>query len=171
MAAAVAPYYGVLGGQVEESTVNAIWYEALRQSFPFPQFIIAPEYYTPNNTKVDLVVLENTNNGLRPVFAYEGKRGPITPNLFMNHVAQAAGYLPAMTRLRNGRYYGMLAAGKSVAILEYAAGGGNNQVLKVYGPNLALNTNYNTSPWDIQARTQDLDQILLAINNEIQNTP
>ena len=160
-------YYALLD-QAEESVVNGIWYEILRRHFPFPQFIIAPETYNQQGRRIDLCVLQNTNNGLRPVFSYEGKHDG-TPNQFWTDLPQAGQYMRHMTRMHNGRRYGMLAAGQDAIILEYAPGG--QALLKVTGPNLPINSDHNTNSWDVQDRAQSFDQILRAINTEIGITP
>jgi len=171
-AGAINAFYNAMGpGAVRESIINGIWYEAIRQHFPSPGFVIAPEWYTPNNTRVDLCILQVTNLGLRPVFAFEGKQGPMNQNQWATDVGQAAGYIQSMTRLSNGRYYGMLASGQGYVILEYAAGGGHNQVLKVTGGNLALNTSHDTTPWNAQAHANDIDNILGAIAAQVAMTP
>ena len=159
--------YALLG-EAEESIVNGIWYEILRRHFPFPQFIIAPETYNQHGRRIDLCVLENTNDGPREVFSYEGKHGG-TPTQFWTHLQQAGQYLRHMTRMSNGRRYGMLAAGQDAIILEYAQGG--QALLKVTGPNLSINFDHNTNSWDVRDRAQSFDQILKAINTEIGNTP
>ncbi|KAK3377135.1 hypothetical protein B0T24DRAFT_592758 [Lasiosphaeria ovina] len=107
-AAVIAALYQDMGGQVRESVINGIWYEALRIQFPSPAFIIAPEYYTPLGTRVDLCVLERVPGGPRPVFAFEGKQGPMGQTQWTADVGQAAGYISQMTPLHNGRRYGML---------------------------------------------------------------
>ena len=152
----------------EESAVNGIWYEILRHYFPFPQFIIAPETYNKKGRRIDLCVLQNTNNGPRPVFSYEGKHGG-TPTEFWLDLHQAGQYLPTMTRMHNGRHYGMLAAGQHAIILEYAQGG--QALLQVTGPNLATNHDHNTNSWDVRAHEQSFDKILTAIRTEINTTP
>ncbi|KAK0712636.1 hypothetical protein B0T26DRAFT_752848 [Lasiosphaeria miniovina] len=167
-AAVIAALYQDMGGQVRESVINGIWYEALRIQFPSPAFIIAPEYYTPLGTRVDLCVLERVPGGPRPVFAFEGKQGPMNQTQWTADVGQAAGYISQMTPLHNGRRYGMLASGDGFIILEYTPGGGQNQVLKVTGANLA--SAYNTTPWDAYAQRANVDAIVGAIAQVVAHT-
>lgn len=60
-----------------ESLVNGVWFHVLSQAFPFPKYIIAPEYRTGSGKlRGDLFVIrvadDTTDN--KPIFAFEGKR-------------------------------------------------------------------------------------------------
>ena len=163
-------YIDILSNQVRESIVNAVWNQLLREVFQYPDFVLAPEYYTTNNQRVDLVPCGRTfkaQNPLVPVFAYEGKKGPIGDAEWLQAIEQAAGYLPYIYRLKNGRYYGMVCAGRGVIILEFMPGGGHNQVLQVVGPNLLTDVTYNYQIWDIHFQAEKIDIILGAILQEV----
>ena len=163
-------YLNILSYKVRESTVNAVWNQLLQEVFQYPGFVLAPEFYTPNDQRVDLVACGQTHdpdNPLVPVFAYEGKEGPITPTQFFNAIAQASRYLPYMYRLRNGRYYGMVCAGRKVVILEYAQGGGRYQMKQVYGKDLSQDVTDNIKIWDIEFQAEKIDEVLGAIFQEV----
>ena len=75
-------YLDILSHNVRESIVNAVWNQLLREVFEYPGFVLAPQLYTPDNQRVDLVPCAQTYNPnipLVPMFAYEGKEGPISP--------------------------------------------------------------------------------------------
>ncbi|MCJ1455941.1 hypothetical protein MMC28_006298 [Mycoblastus sanguinarius] len=169
MALNVDVFYSALQ-QMSASESNAVWYEVLRQHFPFPQFIIAPEHDL-GNIKLSLVVLEVKNGNIRRVFAFRGKPGGNSPNAFMGYAAEAASYLPRMKQVLDGRHYGMLAAGEKVAILEFAIVRDLDQVCKVVGPNLRLDTVPNVAHWNIETHAARLDQILTFIVTEIRKAP
>ena len=42
-------YLNILSHDVRESIVNAVWNQSLREVFQYPDFVLAPEYYTPRN--------------------------------------------------------------------------------------------------------------------------
>lgn len=160
-------YLNILSDVVSESIVNAVWNQLLREVFQYPGFVLAPEYYTPDDNKVDLVVCANTGHQLVSVFAYEGKKGPISDTEFLKALAQAARYLKFMHRMENGRYYGMTCAGRKVAIIEYQQGGGRNQIKQVIGPNLLLDVTDDIRAWDIERQAAKIDIILGAIFQEV----
>ena len=159
-------WLAILDGQVRESIVNAVWNQLLREVFQYPGFALAPEFYTDNGRKVDLVALglTNTPGQLASAFAYEGKKGTVTENEFIQAVKQATQYLPYMYRMKNGRYYGMVAAGRKVAIIDWMDHAA--QPMQVTGPNLHLDESFDIKSWDIQERAAKLDQILAAILQE-----
>ena len=163
-------YLNILSHGVRESIVNAVWNQLLREVFQYPDFVLAPEYYTLHEQRVDLVACGRTydpNDPLVPVFAYEGKEGPITDTKFFDAITQASRYLPDMYRLRNGRYYGMVCAGRKVVILEYAQGGGRYQMKQVYGKDLAQDVTDQIKIWDIELQAEKIDIVLRAILQEV----
>lgn len=108
-------YLKILSREIRESIVNAVWNQLFREVFQCPGSVLAPEFHTPTGQKVDLVAcgqIYDPDNPLVPVFAYEGKEGPITPTEFFIAIVQASRCLPYMYRLRNGRYYGMVCGGR-----------------------------------------------------------
>jgi hypothetical protein len=168
MANHVQQYWPVLGlNSLRESISNAVWYTVLADRFRFPDYIIAPEYYLDDGTKVDLVVLERKGDDLWPVFAMEGKGNPCSDWEFTQAAAQARPYISQMKRMSNGRRYGMIVAGKKVSILAWSGG---NDLRKVIGTNLALDTTDNLTAWDIQNNSEALDNIFNAVEALIRNT-
>ncbi|KAL4721761.1 hypothetical protein ACLX1H_011255 [Fusarium chlamydosporum] len=168
MANHVQQYWPVLGlDPLRESVSNAVWYTVLADRFRFPDYIIAPEYYLDNGTKVDLVVLDSKGGDLWPVFAMEGKGNPCSDWQFTQAAAQARPYISQMKRMSNDRRYGMIVAGKQVAILAWSGG---NDLQKVICTNLVLDTIKELTAWDIQNSSGALDNIFNAVEALIRNT-
>lgn len=83
-----------------ESLVNGVWYHVLSQAFPFPRYIIAPEYRTGGGKlRGDLFVIrvaDDPNNN-KAIFAFEGKRqGSVSE--FEAARTQLWGYLKDITK-------------------------------------------------------------------------
>jgi hypothetical protein len=87
---------------LEESLVNGVWYHILSQAFPFPRYIIAPEYRTDDGRlRGDLFVIRVDPDGdpqeNKAVFAFEGKREG-SKTLFDAARTQLWGYLKNITQ-------------------------------------------------------------------------
>ena len=72
-----------------------------------------------------------------------------------------------MYRLKDGRWYGMVCAGRKVVILEYAQGGGRYQIKQVYGKDLSQDVTDNIKIWDIENGAAKIDVVLGAILQEV----
>lgn len=83
-----------------ESLVNGVWYHILSRAFPFPTYIIAPEYRTAGGQlRGDLFVIRVDPNPAnnKAVFAFEGKRAG-TLSEFQAARSQLWGYLKDITK-------------------------------------------------------------------------
>jgi hypothetical protein len=78
----------------EESLTNGVWFHLLSQAFPFPTYIIAPEYRSSGSNRGDLFVIRVAQN--KAVFAFEGKKAGTAAN-FQADAPQIISYLKDIT--------------------------------------------------------------------------
>jgi hypothetical protein len=89
MAAAVA---AVVDLMESESVTNGVWFHLLSQAFPFPTYIIAPEYRSSTANRGDLFVIRVRDN--KAVFAFEGKQALKAGSVSLEpYAGQIIGYL------------------------------------------------------------------------------
>ena len=70
---------GLLQRAASEAVVNGIWFHLLSEYFPYPHYIIAPEYHSTVNERAcrfDLAVVDVQKQEV--VFIYEGKKANLT---------------------------------------------------------------------------------------------
>jgi hypothetical protein len=142
---------------VAEAVVNGFWFQVLQHYFPAPEFMILPEKRLQNTNdssfRADLIVLQVKHvrgvNGQpdqyvkRPVFAFEGKRGGLSPLEFDNCLPQLAGYIKHCAPLGTHRY-GMLASGPNCIIMASTGNDNHQQINMVrFSSNAAV---VNTGP-------------------------
>jgi hypothetical protein len=178
-------YYNTLADNTWEAKVNGLRYEAVRRQFPFPAFVIAPEYYFPDKTKADLVVPQlhpGTPGDLRPVFVYEGKEG--TGNQTADRTALKLAmtqvwnhYLKSMTKAPalRGSQFGMAASGRYVAFVSFdkSDGSASRDIVQA-NASLGAQTTYTKSTeqnrgvyWNGRADAATIDGILGNIHQAI----
>ena len=151
-----------------EAVSNGVWYEVLRTHFPYPKFIIAPEQRNQAGTRPDLTVFEiDANVNWRPIFTFEGKAPNHAGMLEMDKaIGQAKNYLVGLKSANqaNGRTFGMVACGKSLALMVYNGGSGASVTQWTRGDvNLgAYNPPNGWGIWNIETKAQDIDGFLAA---------
>lgn len=156
-----------LATDARESHVNAVWFQLLATTFPFPYYVIAPEYNTTHG-RADLMVHKvrldqhEQVTALTPVFAYEGKE-KCTEQAFAAIAQQGKGYIKQdLPRLYSEWRYGMIAAGEKVAVIATSDGFNIYQVLK---PDLTKIESYyhGIKSWDIGLNRKEWQGVLGAI--------
>lgn len=84
-----------------EAVVNGYWNQILTQSFPFPEYIICPEYWTQRGaggSRPDLVVIKRSNGQV--VLVYEGKKAGANPVSQFNAGAMRAGTIANLDQVK-----------------------------------------------------------------------
>ncbi|KAK3985053.1 hypothetical protein QBC44DRAFT_405657 [Cladorrhinum sp. PSN332] len=143
------------GTQIDEAISNSIWAEVLRAHFPFPAFLVVPEYQAATAGRADLLVHRYSAppNGAAPIngmylgrpnriFALEGK-GYLTPQALCSKTItdQVFGYIKTMKPSGLGgqaRKFGILVSCDKFMVLSTESDGTHPSYVTWNAANLRL---------------------------------
>jgi hypothetical protein len=87
----------------QEAVVNGFWAGILASYFPYPNYIVAPEFWSSSTKRGDLFVIPVGHTEYKPkspILAFEGKK-PLTPLDFEKAGGQLDSYLQNITKTGN----------------------------------------------------------------------
>ena len=103
---------------VEEDFVTGVWSAILAHYFPFPTFVVSPEYWSflGREYSSNLAVIHCKSE--KTVFSFQGKSPNITDVEWEDSLHQLRKYLENDDSRIDGTSYGMLAQGTKCTMLQ-----------------------------------------------------